>query len=977
MFRLLRRGACAVLLVLAPGPVRQAAAQPAAEPAAGPSAGAPGADAAGEGAAEAGTPAPDVAPDAPAEPSAVRPPRAGASAAAPVTVVDRSQLQAWGRASLGELLQRLPVQGNAANTAVNNGGDGSTRIDLRSLGTGRTLVLLNGRRFVPGGTGASASVDLDALPAHAIERVEVLRGGAAAAHGSDAVSGVVNVVTRRGAAGTELSAFSGLSGRGDGLQVDLGLTTGLASSRGELLVSASYLQQQPVFADARPFSALDTVFDWERMAERTTGSTATPNGVIADSREDTSAAWDAFLASSGGGRQFTFEPALGRYRPFDGSTVQEEGGDLWNYQPANYLLTPSRRLTAYASGGYALTGDVRGSVELLYGHRRSEQRLAPEPLFTLTEGLVVSGESVYNPFGRDFVDVRRRMVEVGPRSAQQDLHTVHASAALEGTLRELGGWGWDAAVSYGRTLGSVDHRGHLQRSRLAAAVGPSFRDAGGLARCGTGPADVVEGCVPLDLFGGAGSITPEQAAFISFSGVGQESNELLQVGAGAHGALPRLLGAREAGSVRVGMEYRRHAAASVPDPLAAVGGATGTLPEHVEGAVQFTDAHAAVSLPLLGRPDGSAVPGDLLALEGAARLSLDAATAKAATAFAAGVRLSPSPDLTLRARVSGDFRAPSLVERFTPQRDPLLFVADPCSDRAQGSLTDSLCDAEGVPDDLGAPRVPPRAVVGGNPALLPETARTLSFGALYTPAALESLSLTLDVWSTDVSDTVSSFGADALLAACYGGTAPRALCAARIQRHPDSRQLLRVDDTAANVGALGASGVDLGVRFQPRTALGQLSVRADVTYLGAYVQTGASGGTLQARGTYDLLRVLPDWRGLLGLAWTAGPLSAGLDLSYVGGFQECQANTCAAPPAAGLQAPATPSRRVDAYVRTDVNVGLRLGTPAGATRVTLGVSNLLDAQPVFIANAFLSNSDPATYDYLGRAFFARVTHGFE
>src|SRR5262245_9241399 len=138
---------------------------------------------------------------------------------APITVINKEQLQASGKVSIGDFLQSLPEQGNAINTTVNNGGNGATRVSLRGLGTDRTLVLLNGRRFVPGGTGADASVDLNSIPTAAIERVEVLKDGASAVYGSDAIGGVVNIITRKDFAGSEIYAFGGTSNYGDGTLV--------------------------------------------------------------------------------------------------------------------------------------------------------------------------------------------------------------------------------------------------------------------------------------------------------------------------------------------------------------------------------------------------------------------------------------------------------------------------------------------------------------------------------------------------------------------------------------------------------------------------------------------------------------------------------------------------------------------------------------------------------------------------------------
>src|SRR5205823_11862991 len=150
--------------------------------------------------------------------------------------------------NVGDILQKLPSQGNAINDQNNNGGDGSVRIDLRSLGSGRTLTLLNGRRMVPSGLGADSSVDLGTIPLAMIERVEVLKDGASAIYGSDAIAGVVNVITRTNMNGTEANVYTATTNKADGTNYDLSFVTGHSSNRGNITFSGGYQNQKPVMA---------------------------------------------------------------------------------------------------------------------------------------------------------------------------------------------------------------------------------------------------------------------------------------------------------------------------------------------------------------------------------------------------------------------------------------------------------------------------------------------------------------------------------------------------------------------------------------------------------------------------------------------------------------------------------------------------------------------------------------------------------
>ena len=191
---------------------------------------------------------------------------------APITVVTRDDLLASGRATLGDILQALPAQSNAGNAQVNAGGDGTTRINLRGLGADRTLVLINGRRMVNGGPGADSSVDVNAIPLAMIERVEILKDGASAIYGADAVGGVVNIITRPQFDGTEVTLLTSTSQRGDGTEYDASVVRGFTTNdkRTYLVVSGGFQHHDPVFGRDRPFAAVQKSYDFATRTESLT-----------------------------------------------------------------------------------------------------------------------------------------------------------------------------------------------------------------------------------------------------------------------------------------------------------------------------------------------------------------------------------------------------------------------------------------------------------------------------------------------------------------------------------------------------------------------------------------------------------------------------------------------------------------------------------------------------------------------------------
>src|SRR5205085_5183646 len=442
---------------------------------------------------------------------------------APVTVVTREQFESSGKLTIGDFLQTMPEQGNAPNFQLNTGGvnygaDSSTRINLRSLGVTRTLVLVNGRRSVPGGLGASSSVDLNSIPSAAVERIEVLKDGASAVYGSDAVAGVVNIITRRNFTGTELGAQYGISQRGDAQTFEAHATTGRSDENSSLLFSVGYFDQKDSWLRDRDWSKQALDYDYTGGGGYSYGSHRTPQGDI-QFKEDPNPAnagkplcsGDPLclsLTASGWTPKtyYILDPATGKWRP----TVEKgTPNDLYNFAAENYLSIPSTSVQAYSSGD-AKFSLVRGYYEMSYVQRKAQQNAAASafnpgdyPVPGGTDLITVSQFDVYNPFHTPLPFAGRRLVEFGHRTYAEDLGTFRVVTVLDGTLPpELGplhGWYWDASMNYGRTSGTFTTNGAQRNSKVADSVGPSMIDpATNTAVCVKTPNDittVIPGCV--------------------------------------------------------------------------------------------------------------------------------------------------------------------------------------------------------------------------------------------------------------------------------------------------------------------------------------------------------------------------------------------------------------------------------------------------------------------------------------------------
>jgi outer membrane receptor protein involved in Fe transport len=918
---------------------------------------------------------------------------------APVTVITREQVMASGKVSIGDFLQSLPEQGNAINTQVNNGGNGATRISLRGLGTARTLVLVNGRRFVLGGNGANDSVDLNSIPTGAVERIEVLKDGASAVYGSDAIAGVVNIITRK-RGGTDVSAFSGTSKRGDGTVYDLNATTGASTDRSNFVFSAGYYRQQPVWGGDRDFSKIPRAYDGsgksspsKTVGVYSQGSGTVPEGtfVLATCTSKTPAgapcigrsnlptggdprvdAYNALIAANPKTDTF-IRDANGTWRPFRGVSLAQDGGDGYNFQPDNYLVTPSQRISLYATG-HARVGDFsRAYFEGSFVNRQSEQLLAAEPLVADLEGITVSAANAYNPFGVDLGAVRRRLVEFGSRSFKQDINTFRAVAGVDGTFPEfaapLSGWYWDASLNYGRSEGTQLKTGNLKTTALRAALGPTFKDASQVLRCGSASAPVAN-CVPLNLFGGRGSITQDQIAGLTYTGTLRAINQMTAVQFNTNGELFKLFADRPLG-LAAGYEYRFVSGENVPDPITVAGETTGNKGEITRGQYYVNEGYAELSIPVVS---GLPYAEDIEATA-AVRGSRYSTFGSRAT-YKIGGRWRPIRDFTLRGTYSTAFRAPSISDLFLGQADSFPNVSDPCRGPgvSGGGPLPPNCPAQ-----TGDSQTQLRSRVGGNPDLKPERAKSFTAGVVVEPRMVRNLSVTVDYYNVTVDDSITTVGARTILAGCYPSNGSTPKFCDLIQRDATTQRIVNIINLNTNVGKDETDGIDFAVHYALPTPYGRFGYAFDGTWLHKYNRTLADGTVIKGKGTFDIATtggVYPAFKFLSGVSWELGGLGAGVNMRYVSSFTECGTPSGNFAGAGLCFADDTFQRRVSSYNQWDVFASYTLRSTAGRTMLAAGVNNVFDRAPSAIYNGFTAASDPTAYDFMGRFFYARVGHVF-
>jgi iron complex outermembrane recepter protein len=939
---------------------------------------------------------------------------------APVTVINREQVTASGKVSLGDFLQALPEQGNAINTSVNNGGSGATRVSLRSLGAQRTLVLLNGRRMVPGGSGANDSVDLGTIPTAAVERIEVLKDGASAVYGSDAIGGVINIITRKSWKGVEASAFGGMAGQGDARTTDVNLTAGTSSDRGSLLFSAGMFDQRRAMAGDRDFSKFQRFFDATGnnnaqgiVGEYSGGSSRVPGGRVSAANSATDPGDPAFLAlrndwnkKSGffihdntltadtvnvknGTHPVADCMAAGRsladcqWRPMITTGMAGLGGDLYNFAPVNYLLTPQQRISLFSLGDVKLADVGRGYFEATYTNRESKRQLAPEPLIIGPGGVTdpggnlvtISATNFYNPFGKTFTSASRRLEEFGPRIQTDDIDSFRLVTGLDGTLPEgLGlftGWFWDANFNYGRTYGTFVLQGNLQNSRVQAALGPS-KVVGGKPACVDSNGIVISGCVPLDLFHGSGSITPDQVAYLTFTGTSNGLNQMNAFQVNTSGELIPLLSERPVG-LALGYEHRYLAGAFINDPLTAKFDNSNGGSFDTRGSYSVNEAYAELSIPIIGnRPFLEDLEASV------AGRFFDYSNFGSDWTYKLGARYRPIRDVTVRGTYSTAFRAPSINDLFAGQFDNFPSVSDPCAFPASPTVAARCGVAANNQDDS----TQLRSRNGGNPDLKPETAKIYTIGLVYEPRYLPNFSATVDYYNVKVDKAIATIGESTILNGCYVSGLEPQYCAFII-RDQLTHQVTNIINLNQNVGQETVAGLDLALRYaMPTVGFGRFGFTFDGTWLQKHNQTLADGTVVIGKNTFDLQTnsgqggTNAAYKFNLGVVWGLGQLGAGLTTKFISGYHEC-GDAAGDFSGSGLcYVDSSFQRRVSAWNVWDAFVSYNLKSVAGRTSLSFGVNNILDRNPPKIYNTFASATDQYTYDQIGRFFYVRVAQAY-
>ncbi len=888
--------------------------------------------------------------------------------AQPVLTISRAEIENQGFSSVADILQNISAAGSPtfsrASPLTSNQEAGGQYIDLRNLGAQRTLVLVNGKRL---GISPAGYQDISSIPSVIVERIEVLKDGASAIYGSDAMAGVINIITRKNFDGAEANVYTGQYGEGDGQKQTYDFMVGFSGERGSVTIGAEYHKEDPVWARDRWYTA--------EADPRDPGGNNTTVGQWGNWRPSGSTgAWQA--------------PNRGSSAIGAGNFHPQNSNDTSNSIDQMQLLTPLERRSLFVNASYDITDNVRFTSDMGYTKRSSDRQIAGYPLQSAAVGAPMSKDSYFNPTaGASAVDWRRRGWEV-PRTTNTDQTTWRFTAALEGSF-EIGDryFDWDAGYMFNEADTSIINNGNFYIPSVKAAVGPSFKDpTTGKIVCGT-PGNVIAGCVPWNPFAGFGTGAVENSlddpAVRNFlykeeHAVGKTKTHDYFVNlAGSIITLP----AGDLGFA-LGYEHRKEEGGFTPDAIAQSGNSTNLASGPTYGSYKVDEGYLELNVPVLAD------------LPGAKELTFNAATRYSkfdtfgnTTNNKFGMKWRPMDDLLVRATYAEGFRAPTIGNLYGGGSQTFATgFQDPC-DVVYGKAANSprcLKDVganfrqlkQGFVPITGpnGNQTPVPFVSGSNPNLQPEMSTSKTIGLVYSPKFVQGLTMALDWWKVRIDDTVVSDSPNAIMDDCYVNLI-ESRCA-MFKRDPAQGNIVgELTYGTRNAGYYLTEGFDFDANYALDTDWGRFSAKWATTYVSKFeIKSTNDPGTKpsQVNGFEDYFRI----RSNLSLGWNKGDWSANYGIRYYSSTKEdCSYDDICSDP--NYFSPTAnkvlPQNRLGATTFHDVQVSWQ--APWNA-RIAIGANNVFNrVGPIMYSQAASNFSYYGGFD-TGRFLYLKYNQKF-
>ncbi len=929
--------------------------------------------------------------------------RTSAQMSTPTTIVDSATIELSGAKNIGDLIHQLPALANGIGAVSSSDGNGGNKdraglelANLRGLGSVRTLVLVDGRRHVPG-SADEAAVDLSMIPASLIERIEIVTGGASAIYGADAVTGVVNFILKKNFTGVEVDVSAGQSSRSDAKQKDFKLTLGENflddklnttlhlnySDRDELPMSArDYANTNPAFArlgNAKPDDGIsDTVWhkDQRFQALSREGLIYLPNAdwVLAGLPFDII---NNPLPPTFGGDPFglgydtfTIDRDNGKFRPFvSGSNCQVvpcDGGDGFQTPETNSLLTPSTRYLMNFSSHYEVSDEHSLYFDAKYGKVDAAAAGQASVFHDDNFGPLIPLK-IDNPFApaelkqlmtsRD-INVAALAVVGRPFRTENTRETMQFTFGSKGLI---GQYSYDSFFQHGEVDSELVSQDVLM-SRYYEAL-DATTDTSGKAVCRSGNSS----CSPWNAM--YNQVSPAALAYVGVDLLTSEKVKQTLASYSINGDLAEL----DAGIVgfAAGVEYRKESSESTPDQLAQAIDADGVGSGLVGSRTGATRAQNSYVKPTSGEYDVKELFGELivpllsdytlidsLELEAAARLSNHSITGTDST-YKLALNWALTDNIRTRATFSLAVRAPNIAELFAPDSISGARMTDPCHSANQnGGLNPAQrqanCLALGIPADfISEASFGTRSVqTRGNKDLKPEEATTYTLGLVWLP--FDRFNVALDYWNIEIEDAITSFDASDVLSNCVDGAKldPK-FCDAVSRRADGNINLVSVANV--NASKFIANGTDLDLSYSMPLSSGSVDTALVLTYLGErefWQNPDYQQNALNDAGTYRY----PHVRALLRAAYRTDTYTIGWTINYASKstFNKTTLNNDAYPEWF--------DNKVASYAKHNLFLNYQLNDDISSY---LNIDNIGDKKPQYLPGI---NQGTLIYDAVGRRF---------
>jgi iron complex outermembrane recepter protein len=910
----------------------------------------------------------------------------------PVYTMDRQAIQATGLTNVNDILARMPSIGTPDITpqdTLSSGMDvGGRYVNIRNLGSQRTLVLVNGHRWSTSLTGLT---DLSTIPVSIIDRIDVLKDGASSVYGSDAIGGVVNIITREKFDGAEFNAYYGQNQKGDGQQKNADFTWGHTTQKSSFILSASYQDEQPIWDRSRAITAYA-----QGPRHPNAGLGTGPFGRITDPRAAGTPGAGEYVANSDGTQTW----APNQYVINHGNTGSADLANYHLYNPGSPVdkYNSSQDMTFRAGTSlknlflqerYKLTDNITLRGAASYSSRNSSSQLAGYPF---TWGL--DPDAYYNPFPGYETDFVRRTTEM-PRTTWTRSRLTHIDAGAEGYFEFLGhDWNWDAGYTFAQTRIRQISTGNLYLPNADNAVN-AIAGPDGQPVC----ADPTGGCVPWNVLAGPGAMPNSVRDYVNYVGTSRQMSQTDDITANVSGGLFDIPTGGTF-SVAAGVEHRREKGYFTPDPNDSAGLTTNLASEPTNGRYDVNEAYIELDAPLLRDLPGAQEFGINVASRYSHYSSFGSTTNNKYS-----VRWRPIQDVLVRGTYAQGFRAPTLSDLYSGSGQSFETFLDPCDSvygaAASNAAVAARCAATGVPanyrqiDQSGGAitsgaggQTPTPFISSSNPKLKPERSTTRTFGVVYSPRFVDGLDISLDYYDIRLKDAINSVVANDILGYCYLQNIS-SFCNSFTR--DSTGAISSLTETLYNLGSITTSGYDLGIHYRlPETPFGRFRISSDSTYLTKYQQSAGPGAPTQdlagfMNGDQGLYRIRSNFQ----VDWDYKQFGATWTVRYYSGLKDtCYSNSYGSPPGTPTIECSNPTytnpwiggygiARKGSVAFNDAQV--RYTTPWKGV-VSLGVNNIFNKKGPFYYNVVQYGSGSPPYDPnfdVDRFFYLQYSQKFD